>query len=157
MAQYQNMNQTAQTTIKGRVANIPNPATISCQVVGTNTIQLYPGSAVYLVAGTANMIQVDKASPTQNIFGFVIWNPKKPNGWGPNEKVEIALPGSVMEMEAYTSFNRGSILYQITTGDDADMVTNSSAGGATPIGIALDQPTGVDQLCRVYIQIGLTV
>lgn len=156
MSQYQNMNQTAQTAIKGRVSHIPNPSTISC-AVGPNSVNiLNPASAVVLIAGTANMILVDKATPTQNIFGFVIWTPKK-STFPANAKVEIALPGSVMEMESNASFNRGSILYQITTGDDADQVTSSSAGGATPIGIALDQATGADQLVRVYIQIGLTV
>ena len=155
--QFQNMNQTTQTPIKGRVSLIPNPATISAQIQSASTATLYPASAVVLFAGTANMILVDKATPAQNIFGFVVWNPKKPNGWGASQKVEIALPGSVMYMESYAAFVRGSVLYQITTGDDPDQVTSSSAGGATPIGLSLDQATGADQLVRVYIQIGLTV
>ena len=156
--QYQNMNQTAQTPIKGRVANTPNPSTISVQLQQNSTYTVYPASAVVLFAGTANKIMVDKATPTQNIFGFVCWNSKKPNGWTAASKLEIALPGSVMWMESNVAFNRGAVLYQITTGDDADQVTNNSNGSTnTPIGLALDQSTGADQLVRVYIQIGLTV
>lgn len=154
--QFQNMNQTAQTPIKGRVSSIPNPATISVQITPTSLNTFYPATAVKLVAGTANMILVEKANPSDNIFGFVCWNPKRPNGYTAGSRLEIALPGSIMEMESSTAFNRGQVLQQVTTGDDADMV-GPLTGYNTPIGLALDQVTGVDQLARVYIQIGLTV
>ena len=154
MSQFQNMNQVTQTPIKGRIANVPNPATLSVQISPNSTQTLYPGSAVVLTTDTANMIVVDKSTPSQNIFGFVCWNSKKPNGWTAAQKVEIALPGSVMEMESAVAYNRGAILYQVVLNDQ---VTSSSAGGATPIGIALDNAAGANVLTRVYIQIGLTV
>lgn len=150
--QYQNLNQVAQTPIKGRVTHLPNPATISCQISPVSTQTLYPASAVVLTTDTANMITVDKSTPSQNVFGFVCWNPKKPNGWVAYNKVEIALPGSVMVMESAAAFNRGTILDQVVLNDQ--VTTHVSA---TPIGIALDNATGANQLVRVYIQIGLTV
>lgn len=152
MSQFQNMNQVTQTPIKGRVANIPNPATISAQISPVSTQTLFPGSAVVLTTDVANMITVDKSTPSQNIFGFVCWNPKKPNGWTAYQKVEIALPGSVMEMESSAAFNRGTILDQVVLNDQ--VVTHASG---TPIGIALDTASGANVLVRVYIQIGLTV
>lgn len=155
MAQYQNMNQTVQTAIKGRVSHIPTPATITVQALGTSLNTFYPASAVKLVAGSSPTILVDLAAAGDNIFGFVIWNPKRPNGYTANAKFEIALPGSIMEMESGASFNRGTILDINTGGDDASQVVTHVSG--TPVGIALDQVTGADQLVRVYIQIGLTV
>ena len=152
MAIYQNMNQVTQTPIKGRTSNIPNPSTISVQISPTSIQTLYPGSAVVLTTDVANMITVDKSTPSQNIFGFVCWNPKKPNGWTAGQKVEIALPGSVMEMESAAAYNRGTVLDQVVLNDQVQ-----THGGGTPIGIALDNATGANQLTRVYIQIGLTV
>lgn len=152
MSQFQNMNQVAQTPIKGRVSNVPNPATLSAQVSPLSTQTLFPGSAVYLTTDVANMITVDKATPSLNIFGFLVWNPKRANGQGANSKCEIALPGSVMEMESAAAFNRGSILDQVVLNDQ---VTTHVSG--TPIGIALDTASGANVLVRVYIQIGLTV
>ena len=155
MAQYQNMNQTAQTAIKGRVSHLPNPATISVQILPTSVNTFYPAAAVKLAAGASPTIYVELANPGDNIFGFVIWNPKRPNGYLAGGKIEIALPGSVMEMESGASFNRGTVLDYSNTGDDAQQVVTHTTN--TPIGLALDQCTGADQLVRVYIQIGLTV
>lgn len=151
--QYQNMNQVAQTAIKGRTSLLPAANVMSVQIDPSSIQTLYPASAVVLTTATANIPTVDKSTPAQNIFGFICWNPKKPNGWTANAKVEIALPGTIMEMESAASFNRGQILDQVVLNDQVQ----SHSGYNTPIGIALDNATGANQLVRVYIQIGLTV
>ena len=152
--QYQNLNQVSMTPVKGRVGIIPFPAVISCQVDPNSIQTLYPGSCLVLTTTTANMITVDKSTIAQNIFGVAIWNSKKPNGWTAGMKIEIAMPGTIIEMESSGVISRGSIVYQVVLNDQ---ITTSSAGGATPIGIALDNATAANQLVRVYLPIGLTV
>lgn len=144
---FQNMNQITMTPTKGRVSEIPNPSTISCQVTGASVANLYPGTAVVLVAGTANTILVDKATPSQSIFGFVCWTPKK-SKWVANEKLEIAMPGSVMEMESAAAFNRGQLVEQVATND----LVQAYAGVNNTVGVALDTATGANQLVRVLIR-----
>lgn len=153
MSQFQNMNQIAQTAIKGRTSFLPAANVISVQIDPNSVQTLYPASAVVLTTATGVMVIVDKATPAQNIFGFIVWNPKKPNGWTANAKVEIALPGTIMEMESATAFNRGQVLDQVVLNDQVQ----AHSGPNTPIGISLDNATGANQLVRVYIQIGLTV
>ena len=125
MSVYQNQNQVAQGPIKGGLSAVPNPATISCQVTLASSSTLYGGTAVTLVDGTANTILVDKASATQPIFGFVVLNPKKPSH-AAGGKVEVALAGSVMEMEAAAAFSRQLVRVLIR-----EVVTYSSSSSSS--------------------------
>ena len=147
MSVYQNQNQVAQGPIKGGLSAVPNPATISCQVTLASSSTLYGGTAVTLVDGTANTILVDKASATQPIFGFVVLNPKKPSH-AAGGKVEVALAGSVMEMEAAAAFSRGQLLEIVATGDKVQLWANVNVA----IGVALDTATAAGQLVRVLIR-----
>lgn len=147
MSQYQNMNQITQGPIKGGLSAVPNPNTISCQITTASGSTFYAATAVKLIAGTANTILVDKAAAGDQIFGFVVLTPKKPSH-GAGGKVEVALAGSVMEMESGASFNRGQLLEIVATGDKVI----AYAGVNTAIGVALDSTTGANQLARVLIR-----
>lgn len=147
MTVYQNMNQFAQTPIKGSIAAIVNPTTLSVQIDINSGSTLYAGSAVKLVAGTANTILVDLAIATDTIFGFIIYNPKK-GSFTAGDTVEIALPNSVIYLESYGAFNRGQNLEYYATGTRVTV----SAGTNPIVGTALDTSTASGQLVRVYVR-----
>ncbi len=147
MSVFQNQNQTSQGPIKGGLSAVPNPATISCQITINSVSTFYAGTAVKLISGTANTILVEKAAATDQIFGFVILNPKKPSHVA-GGKVEVALPGSVMEMESNAAFNRGQLVEIVASGDKVI----AYAGVNTAAGVALDSTTGAAQLARVLIR-----
>lgn len=146
--QYQNMNQFGQTPLKGRVSNVPTPSTISCQITGASSNTFYPGTAVVLISGTSQTILIEKATATQPIFGFVVWNPKQVK-WTAGMNVEVAMPGTVMEMESQAAFNRGQLLQQVATNDQVQAYTG---GTNTTIGIALDTASGANKIVRVLIR-----
>lgn len=147
MTMYQNQNQFAQTTTKGKVAAVPNPSTLSCQITTASGNTFKAGTAVKLVAGTANTILIEKAAATEAIFGFVVWSPKK-SSWTAGQTVEVALPGSVMEMESSAAINRGQLVEQVATGD----LVAAYAGVNTTVGVALDTASAANQLIRVLIR-----
>ena len=148
MAQQQNMNQFTQTAIKGRLSHNPAPNVISCQITTASSNTFYGGTAVKLIAGTANTILIEKSAATEAIFGFVIFNPKKPSGNTAGQTVEVALPGSIMEMESSAAINRGQLVEQVATGDKVA----AYAGVNTTVGVALDTATAANQLVRVLIR-----
>lgn len=147
MTVYQNQNQITQGANKGDLSAIPNPSTISCNITTASASTFYAGTAVVLIAGTANAILVDKATATSQIFGFVIRNPRKPSHTA-GGKVEVALPGSVMNMESGASFNRGQLVEYSAANDQVI----AYAGVNTAIGVALDNATAANQLVRVLIR-----
>ena len=147
MTVYQNQNQFAMGPIKGGLSAVPNPATISCQITTASASTFYGATAVKLISGTANTILVEKAAATDQIFGFVILQPKKPSHTA-GGKVEIALSGSVMEMESGGAFNRGQMLEIVASGDKVIVYGNVNS----PIGIALDTASATGQLVRVLIR-----
>lgn len=143
----QNMNQFSQGTVKGQVMGVPNPATLSAQIKSGGTT-VYPGYAVKLVDGTANTILVDAAAATDDIFGFVIWNPKK-SSFAALDALEVALPGTVIILEAAASVARGQSAEYVATGGKV----TSYGGTNTPIGVFLDKATAAGQLVRVLIRV----
>lgn len=147
MSVYQNQNQFTQGPVKGGLSAIPNPSTISCQITTASGNTFYGGTAVKLISGTANTILVEKAAAGDPIFGFVILQPKKPS-FTAGGKVEVALAGSVMEMESGASFNRGQQLEIVASGDKVI----AWAGSNTSMGIALDTATAAGHLVRVLIR-----
>jgi hypothetical protein len=147
MTVYQNQNQITQGPDKGDVSAIPSPNTISCQITTASANTFYAGTAVVLIAGTANTILVEKAAATSQIFGFVIRNPKKPSHTA-GGKVEIAMPGTVMNMESASAVNRGQLVEYVATND----LIQAYAGVNTAIGVALDTATAANQLIRVLIR-----
>lgn len=150
MAQFQNMNQVTQGPIKGRVSEVPNPSTVTCQVTPKSGNTLNPGTAVKLIAGTSPQILVEKAAATEQIFGFVVWTPKKV-AWTAGQPLEIVLQGSIMEMETNGAINRGQLCEIVASGDKIA----GWAGVNTTIGTALDTATAANQLIRVLIDTDL--
>lgn len=147
MAQQQNMNQITMTPHKGRISHIPNPSTLSCQITTASSNTFYGGTAVKLISGTANTILVEKSAASEAIFGFVIANPRSAS-FTAGKNVEIALPGTVMEMESSAAINRGQLVEQVATGDKVA----AYAGVNNTVGIALDTATAANQLIRVLIR-----
>lgn len=148
MSQYQNLNQFAMTAIKGGLAQSPSGSVLSCQIATNSGSTFYGGTAVKLIAGTSQQILVEKTAATEAIFGFVIYNPKKPSGNTAGDTIEVALPGSIMYMESSASFNRGQLVEQVATGDKVA----AYAGVNTTVGVALDTSSGANQLVRVMIR-----
>jgi hypothetical protein len=150
MAQpVQQLNQFAQKTLKGEVAAIPNPATLSCIMYPSSSNILYAGDAVVLYPGTSNQIMVDLAAATDVPFGIVIRNPKKAS-FEAADALEIALPGSVVVVESYSTFNRGQNLTWYPTG----LQFKAAVSGSPSFGIALDTSTATGQLVRMYVRSG---
>lgn len=144
---YQNLNAINQSPNKGEVKAIPNPNTVSCMILGTSTRSPFvAASPVTLVSATGNETIVDLARDTDTIFGFIIYGPKR-NKWKPGDRVEVAMSGSVMEMESEAAFNRGQVL-EI---ESAGTKVIAWAGSKAHIGRALDTATGPNQLVRVFI------
>lgn len=147
MSVFQNENQLTQGPIKGGLSAVPNPATISGQLTPASANTVYAATAVKLIAGTSNTILVEKALAGDQIFGFVVLTPRKPSHTA-GGKFEIALPGSVMEMESGASINRGQLVEIVA----ATNTVIAYAGVNTAIGVALDQATAANQLIRVLIR-----
>lgn len=147
MSIYQNMNQFAQTQIKGTIAAIVNPVTLSVQIDPASQSTLYAGSAVKLQGGASNQILVDLAAATDSTFGFIIYNPKK-DIFVAGDVVEIALANSVIVLEAYASITRGNNLEFYPTGNRV-----KQNAGVNPIcGQALDNAAGTGSLLRVLVR-----
>jgi len=147
MAEFQNLNQITQGPIKGGLSAVPSPSTISCQITTASSGTFYAGTAVRLITGSANTILVEKAVATDQIFGFVVLTPKKPSHTA-GGKVEVALAGSVMEMESGAAITRGQMVEIVATGDKVI----AWAGVNTAAGVALDTTTATAQLLRVLIR-----
>ena len=147
----QNMNQFNMGAIKGSLASIPNPVTLSAQINPNSTDTLYPGSAVKLTSGVSSeTVLVDLAAQADIAFGFVVWTPKK-SSFTAGNAVEIALPNSVMNMESSGAIGRGN---QVEFVPASTRVVQSS-GTNKPSGIALDIATATGQLIRVLIKTGM--
>lgn len=144
-AVYQNMNQFQQGAMKGDLY-LPSSPTISVQLHASATT-VYPGSAVKLYAGTSNTILVDKAGANDDIFGWVIRNPKK-TSFAAGDTLEVALTGSVITVESSAAFERGQQLEFVATND----LVKAFAGSNTPVGVALDKATAANQLIRMFIK-----
>ena len=147
---YQSMNALNQTPVKGEVKAVPNPNTVSCVILNTSTNSLVAASPVKLISGTSQQYLVDLAGPTDNIFGFVVYGPKI-NKWKAGDRVEVALTGSLMEMESATDITRGTELEFVALGT----LVQAWARANKYIGVALDQATAANQLIRVLIQTAL--
>lgn len=146
MGAYQNMNQVNQTPVKGDLKAVPNPNTVSCVILNTSSNSFVAGSPVKLISGTSQQLLVDLAGAADSIFGFIIYGPKK-NKWTKGDRVEVALTGSVMEMESGAAFNRGQVLEFQPTGTQVI----AWAGSNAHIGKALDTAPGPNIIVRVLI------
>ncbi len=147
---YQNLNAINQSPNKGELKAIPNPNTVSCQILPASVNSFVAASPVKLISGAANQLLVDLALPTDSIFGFIIYGPKT-NKYKGGDRVEVALPGSVMEMESGASFNRGQTLEYQTAGTQVI----AWAGSNAHVGKSLDMAPGANVLVRVLISLSI--
>jgi hypothetical protein len=147
MTVKQFMNAMGQKPLKGELCAVPNPSTISAQIYPSSTDTLYAGSAVKLISAVSKTVLVDLCGSSNSVFGFIIYNPKK-NVYTAGDIVEIALPGSVLYLEAREAISRGNILEYHPTGSKV-IISN----GTNPVcGIALDDASGDEELLRVLVQ-----
>lgn len=145
-----NMNQFAQTPIKGNIAAIVNPVTISCQIdTGSSASASAPilaGDAVRLTNATGNTIVVDSCANTLAPFGYVIYSPKK-DKFVAGDPIEVALAGSVIYLESNGAIARGKLLEWVL----ATHQVKVWAGANATSGLALDKASGTGVLLRVQV------
>ena len=147
MALQQQLNQFNQKALKGEVDAIPNPVTISCQIPYDSASTLYAGDAVRLVSGTSNTILVDSVLATGIVFGFIIRNPKR-TYFAAGDAVEIALPNSVIRLEAYSTISRGNQVEWLP----ANSRVRASAGTNPICGTCLDVASATGDLVRILVR-----
>ena len=148
MSVVQNMNQFSQTPLKGDLAAVVSPSTLSAQVDATSMNTIVAGELVKLSTATGNSILVDSgAANTQNPLGFAIYSPKKDKFTSGNA-LEVALSGSVIWLEAASYISRGRSLEYVASGAKV----RASEGSNPVIGIALDNASA-GQLIRVLVSI----
>ncbi len=145
----QNPNQFAQTQERGYTdlqAGAHN--VFSCQVDATETGTLNPGDPVTVVNSLGGVPKVIKATAdTSEIFGFVDLNLKDAN-YSAGDRIEIAIKGTVMFLEAGAAIARG---VQVEADVSEDTVI-TAAGTNTVVGWAFDGAAADGDLLRVYIE-----
>lgn len=150
MAQTFNMNQFAMTGLKGKIAAGPGN-TLSVQVyagsAATAAAPIVPGDFVKLVDVAANTIIVDRAAVTDAIIGVVLVSPKK-DGFIPLDNMEIAINGSIVNLESADAIARGADVEYTVSGAKV----STSAGTNTIVGVALDKASGANKLIRVLLK-----
>ena len=146
MAVYQNMNQFAQTALKGSVAMNTNPTTVSVQLSPVSVATVVAGDVVALATDVARTIVVDKALVSSEAYGVVLYTPKK-NSYTAGDQMEVAAAGSIVYMEAGDSITRGGLVEFYPSGSSV----KAAAGTNVVVGVALDSAT-VGQLLRVQVK-----
>jgi hypothetical protein len=143
----QALNQFGQKGLKGVVAAVPNPVTLSVVLVPVTGTTLYAGDAVKLASGASPMILVDLAASTDPVFGYVIRNQKK-SSFLAGDALEIALANSVIVLEAYGAINRGQQIEWYAAGHQV----KANAGTNPVSGTVLDQSAATGDLIRVLVR-----
>ena len=143
------MNMIAPGNIKGFVDKVYSAFTLGAMVAPASVNTLVPGDAVILstVAGTG-VLCVDKAAATDTAFGVVVYEVKK-NSYTAGEALSIALPGSVILMEAQTTITRGDSLEFVASGS----LVKTNAGSNPVLGQALDSSSGAGKLVKVLLNV----
>ena len=148
----QNMNQFEQSPIKGNIAAIVNPNTISVVIDPASALNsvapLYAGDMVALSNAVGSAIMVDKAIANSTMFGVVIYTPKK-DKFVAGDALEVAMAGSVVYMEAENAVARGESLQYVPGTSVVKPWVNAVE---TAIGIALDKSAAsAGNLIRVLV------
>jgi hypothetical protein len=147
MALYQNMNQFSMTALKGKIAAGPNGNTISVQLYAGSVATLYPGDFVTLIDATATTIIVEKAAVTDGNLMCVLASPKK-DSFTALDVFEVALPGSIVNLESAAAIVRGADVEFVISG----IKVQTSAGTSTIVGVALDKASGSGKLVRILLK-----
>lgn len=145
----QSLNQFGMAPIKGQMAALINPSTLSVQLdPDSSEDYLVPGDNVYVVDVSGSTITVDKCAADDTGLGFVLYTPKK-NKFYPGDSFEIGCYLSIMWLEASAAFDRGVELEFVPTG--AKVKEYAGTGNPT-VGLALDASTGDGTLVRVFVR-----
>ena len=148
-----NPNQTRITKTKGEIAFARLiDSNIACTVDPLATIPLLPAQAVKLAveaAGTMDSpIVVQAATPTSDIFGFVI-NGLRSGSYPPGVQLDVAIDGAIMIMEASGAMSPGT---RVGVSATLQQIVNATSADIAQIGILLDKAVNVGDLVRVLIK-----
>jgi hypothetical protein len=140
-----NINQFAQTTIRGQLdQNIP-PGPVIAGVVSVNqATALKAGDAVKLDTSTGNVPSFVAAAASDVAIGHLVFDEKKASPVA-GDAIQVALFGSIMWMTA-----RGTVAVQASLENYTDGTVQTLAS-AKMRGIALD-PATTGNLLRVIIR-----
>lgn len=144
-----NQNQFAISTLKGTLDSAGSGASLSCEYSSaTPSETVSPGEMVKVVSTPAvGVTRVAKlAADTEAALGCVLTNPLA-DAVGVGKKLEVALPGAVVMMEASASITAGAALQY----DPATKKVATKAAGAK-IGLALENASADGSLLRVLLQ-----
>lgn len=144
-----NQNQFAISTLKGTLDSAGSGASLSCEFYSASpSATVGPGEMVSIASTPAvSVTRVQKgAAVTDKWLGCVLTNPLA-DSYGVGKKLEVALPGAVVMMEASALVTAGAELqYDPATGK----VATKALG--TKIGLALENAAGDGSLLRVLLQ-----
>lgn len=143
------MNTFGMSTEKGFLSNVVNNNVLPCRIYASSVATLYGATAVKVVDTSEKELIVDKAGPTDKIFGFLTFN-SKINKYIAGDRANVAFENSVMNMEAGAAILAGAELEQVATGDK--VITN--AGTNTKVAIALRKATTDGDIIPVLIKAG---
>lgn len=143
----QSLNQFGQKPLKGTVAAVPNPTTLSVQVSPSSSNTLYPGDMVRLVEGNSATILVDLCTAVSDqMIGFVIRSIKHAS-FTAGDALEIAMEDSVVLLEAYGAITRGNKVEWYPAGRQVQYCH----GVNSAVGTALDVASATGDLIRVLL------
>ncbi len=143
----QSVNQFGMTPVKGDLDLLFQGGVITCSVVSTQVAALVAAQAVKLADDYAPVPAVASlAADTDSSFGFVI-RTVKDQSFPALARLEVALAGSVMLMEASAAIARGAKL-EFTS---ATNKVKTNAGTNPVCGFALDKAAANGDLIRVWI------
>lgn len=150
-----NQNQFAQTPVLGQVSEIPNPNVVSVRLNPSSSAVFQAGSAVKLIAGTANEILVDACSgPTDGpVFGVIAYNLRK-NLLSAGDVASVACAGSYIFLESSAAINRATKVTAsaASVGADPTVAGVSSASTQYVTGVAVDTAAASGALIRILVQ-----
>lgn len=142
------MNQFSQAPVKGAL-DLPGIGdVVSGMVYSSEAVALVPGQGVKIVDSAGGVPKFTATTVDGDIpFGFVIGN-LKDISYAASDRVEIALPGAFMWMEAGAAIARGAAVEAVV----ATQKVITSAGANPVIGQAFDKAAADGDLIRVWIK-----
>lgn len=118
--------------VKGALYSGVNFQQVAATILSTSVNNFYGATPVKLVNTSNKVITVEKATLTDIVFGFIVFNTTK-NLRVAKDVVDVALTGAIMWMECGANINAGVAVETVATGDK--IIT--SAGTNTVVGTAL--------------------
>lgn len=144
-----NQNQFVMSTLKGTLDSGGSGASLTCEFYSASpTATVSPGEFVLIASTPAvGVTRVSKGSAVGDAyFGVVLTNPLA-DSYAVGKKLEVALPGAVVMVEASALITAGAaIQYDPATGK----VATKALG--TKVGIALENAAADGSLIRALIE-----